>query len=189
MGNNRTIRSLSNHFLIATPQVNDPCFSSSIVYIFEHNEEGAMGVIINKPSPLKMEYLFKAIDKNTPKQFEESWLLLGGPMQIDRGFLIHTPVGNWQSSLLINDKIAVTTSKDIIESLFEQNILMKSLATIGYSAWTDGQLEAEFDKNSWIAIPANQHIMFDLPYHRRYQAALDSLGIKAHNIMADVGHA
>ncbi|QRN40828.1 MAG: YqgE/AlgH family protein [Neisseriaceae bacterium] len=189
MGENKITYSLSDHFLIATPQITDPYFSHSVVYIFEHNQNGAMGVIINKPSPLKMEHLFKAIEKETPKQFEESWLLLGGPVQIDRGFLIHTPVGNWQSSLLINDNIAVTTSKDIIESLFDEQSMMKSLATIGYSAWTEGQLESEMNENAWIAIPANQTIMFDLPYHQRYEAALGSLGIKAYDIMAGVGHA
>ncbi|MFH4354065.1 MAG: YqgE/AlgH family protein [Neisseriaceae bacterium] len=184
-----TFYSFKDHFLIATPQINDPYFTHSVIYLFEHSPSGAMGVIINKPSPLKMEHLFKAIEKETPKQFREAWLLLGGPIQVDRGFLIHTPVGNWQSSLSINGKIAVTTSKDIIEGLFEENSPIKSLATVGYSAWEEGQLEAELNENTWITIPVDQTIMFDLPYHQRYEAALNSLGIKAQNIMAGIGHA
>lgn len=110
-------------------------------------------------------------------------------MQIDRGFLVHTPIGNWESSLVVNNEVAVTTSRDIIESLLNNNSSIKSLATIGYSAWAAGQLEEELNNNDWIVTPADLSILFDMPYHQRYTAALKALGIKPHSLVAEIGHA
>ena len=185
----RSLHSLTHCFLIATSNVRDPYFHNSVVYLFDYNKKGSMGVIINKPSPLRMEHLFKAIDKESPAQFQDSWLLLGGPMQIDRGFLVHTPIGNWESSLVVNNEVAVTTSRDIIESLLNNNSSIKSLATIGYSAWAAGQLEEELNNNDWIVTPADLSILFDMPYHQRYTAALKASGIKPHSLVAEIGHA
>lgn len=182
--------SLCDHFLIAMPQLTDPFFGGSVVYLCEHTPDGAMGMVINKPSPVRMDQLFEAAEKPVPKRFAEQWVLMGGPVQIDRGFLVHSPVGNWQSSLLVNDDIAVTTSRDIIGGLSEaENEGIKTFATIGYSGWSAGQLEQELNDNHWLVVPANAEILFDLPYFRRYDAALQTLGIRAVNLASGVGHA
>ena len=188
---NKKIDNLTDYFLIAMPEMDDQFFAGSVVYICEHNDDGAMGVCINKPSPLTMNQFFEAINERTPLQYDETAVLLGGPMQVDRGFLIHTPVGSWESSLLVTDDIAFTTSRDIIENLAKNrdNDMNKTLATIGYSGWKKDQLEQELADNAWLVVPANQHIMFDVPVDERYQAALALLGVNAGQLVLGVGHA
>ena len=188
---NKKIDNLTDYFLIAMPEMDDQFFAGSVVYICEHNDEGAMGVCINKPSPLTMNQFFEAINERTPLQYDETAVLLGGPMQVDRGFLVHTPVGSWESSLLVTDDIAFTTSRDIIENLAKNrdNAMNKTLATIGYSGWKKDQLEQELADNAWLVVPANQHIMFDVPVDERYQAALALLGVNAGQLVQGVGHA
>lgn len=183
---------LTDHFLVASPSLQDGLFSRSVVYICAHNNQGALGVVINKPSPLKMEHLFRSIHKETPPMFADSWLLCGGPIHAMRSFMIHTPVGNWQSSFYVNDQIAVTTSPDIVESLSQQKTLpFKSLATLGCSGWAGGQLEEEITRNDWIITPAFSEIIFDLPLAERYDAALQSIapGIHSFNLASGIGHA
>ena len=188
---NKKIDNLTDYFLIAMPEMDNQFFAGSVVYICEHNDDGAMGVCINKPSPLTMNQFFEAINERTPLQYDETAVLLGGPMQVDRGFLIHTPVGSWESSLLVTDDIAFTTSRDIIENLAKNrdNDMNKTLATIGYSGWKKDQLEQELADNAWLVVPANQHIMFDVPVDERYQAALALLGVNAGQLVQGVGHA
>ena len=188
---NKKIDNLTDYFLIAMPEMDNQFFAGSVVYICEHYDDGAMGVCINKPSPLTMNQFFEAINERTPLQYDETAVLLGGPMQVDRGFLIHTPVGSWESSLLVTDDIAFTTSRDIIENLAKNrdNDLNKTLATIGYSGWKKDQLEQELADNAWLVVPANQHIMFDVPVDERYQAALALLGVNAGQLVQGVGHA
>ena len=188
---NKKIDNLTDYFLIAMPEMDDQFFAGSVVYICEHNDDGAMGVCINKPSPLTMNQFFEAINERTPLQYDETAVLLGGPMQVDRGFLVHTPVGSWESSLLVTDDIAFTTSRDIIENLAKNrdNDMNKTLATIGYSGWKKDQLEQELADNAWLVVPADQHIMFDVPVDERYQAALALLGVNAGQLVLGVGHA
>ena len=188
---NKKIDNLTDYFLIAMPEMDDQFFAGSVVYICEHNDEGAMGVCINKPSPLTMNQFFEAINERTPLQYDETAVLLGGPMQVDRGFLVHTPVGSWESSLLVTDDIAFTTSRDIIENLAKNrdNDMNKTLATIGYSGWKKDQLEQELADNAWLVVPADQHIMFDIPVGERYQAAMKLLGIDAGHLVQGAGHA
>ena len=188
---NKKIDNLTDYFLIAMPEMDDQFFAGSVVYICEHNDEGAMGVCINKPSPLTMNQFFEAINERTPLQYDETAVLLGGPMQVDRGFLVHTPVGSWESSLLVTDDIAFTTSRDIIENLAKNrdNDMNKTLATIGYSGWKKDQLEQELADNAWLVVPADQHIMFDIPVDERYHAAIKLLGIDAGHLVQGAGHA
>lgn len=181
---------LSHNFLIASPQLNDSFFAGAVVYLCEHNADGAMGVMINKPSPVRMAQLFEASDSPMPAQFAEKWVLIGGPAQIDRGFLLHSPADEWQSTLKISDDIALTTSRDLIEALqgdYGDNIRM--LATIGYCTWTAGQLEQEIADAGWLTVPADKEILFESPYFRRYDDALKKLGIRAVNLAGDIGHA
>lgn len=180
---------LTNHFLIAMPNLEDIFFAGSVVYVCEHNDDGAMGLVINKPSPLVMDQLFDAAKQPTPERFVNSQVLMGGPVQIDRGFLIHTPVGNWQSSLIVTDHIALTTSRDIVSAMHDEANVNRTLATIGYASWTKDQLETEISNNDWLVVEANENILFDCPVEGRYLAALDLLGIRPESLMLKAGHA
>lgn len=181
---------LSHHFLIAMPHLDDPFFGDSVVYICEHNDEGAMGVIINKPTPIGMDIIFFADAKKVPERFRDRFVMMGGPMQTDRGFVVHTPIGDWQSSLIINDDTAITTSRDILEHLGdEHDAVQEVLLSIGYSSWSNGQLEKELSENAWLTVPADHHILFHLPPEARHHAALAKLGIRPELLMAKGGNA
>lgn len=181
--------SLANHFLIAMPAMEDPFFKESVIYLCEHSADGAMGIIVNKPSPIMMDLLFDSTKTPTPERFHGQNVLMGGPVQVDRGFLVHTPAGSWESSLMVTDDIAITTSRDIIMGLTQENEVNKAVATIGYSSWSAGQLEQELANNSWISTPADMQILFDMPYKQRYKAALQLLNIDITNLSGLVGHA
>ncbi len=180
---------LTNHFLIAMPQLKDAFFADSVVLICEHTENGAMGVVLNKPSPVDMGVIFVSAGKKIPDRFHNQYVLLGGPLQPERGFVVHTPVGNWQHSLIVNDDMALTTSRDVIEAMSEENLVENALVTIGYSSWKAGQLEDEIAKNTWLVVPADNDIVFRLPLEERYQAAFDKLGIRREQLMGVMGHA
>lgn len=180
---------LTDHFLIASPSMEDMFFGGSVVYLCEHNEDGALGIIINKSSPVVMDLVFEAAGQETPERFKGEWVMMGGPVQIDRGFVVHTPIGSWQSSLAVNDKIAMTTSRDIIEKLSRTDAVEKAVVTIGYSSWDKGQLEQELAGNSWLTVAADERILFDLPYEERYEAALAKLGVSPQTLMGVAGHA
>ena len=126
---------LTDHFLIATPSLEDPFFGGSVVYMCRHDGDGALGLVINKPSPIPMDAVFSAIDKPVPEQFRSSLVMMGGPVQIDRGFVVHSPCGEWQSSIAINADTALTTSRDIIERLAENDAVGKAILTIGCASW------------------------------------------------------
>lgn len=179
---------LAEHFLIAMPSLRDPMFEHSVVLIGEHQESGAMGIVINKPSPVHMEVVFAAIGQNTPARFAGQYVMMGGPVQTERGFVLHTPVGNWESSLHINDELALTTSRDIIDGLAKDDEIDHALLTIGYSSWKKGQLEQEIAQNDWLVVPADQDILFHTPAEERYRAALNKLGVRLENLMR-AGHA
>ncbi len=180
---------LANHFLLAMPNLEDSLFSGSLIYICEHSESGAMGVIINKPSPVPMSVVFAAIGKDTPPRLKNQYVMMGGPMQTERGFVLHTPIGNWDSSLSITDTIALTTSRDIIEELHQNDEIQGVVLTIGYSSWSAGQLEKEIAQNSWLIVPADAHILFDTPPEDRYAAAFAKLGIRREHFTGVMGHA
>ncbi|WP_274571620.1 YqgE/AlgH family protein [Neisseria leonii] len=180
---------LSDHFLIAMPQVEDPFFGGSVVYMCRHDGDGAMGVVVNKPSPVMMELVFEAAASATPERFAGQSVMMGGPVQIDRGFVLHSPPGNWQSSLLVSDEVALTSSRDIIEQFTETGAVRQALVSIGYAAWQAGQLERELADNAWLTVAADREILFELPYGARYQAALDKLGVNAAFLMKRAGHA
>lgn len=180
---------LTNHFLIATPALEDPFFAGSVVYICRHDDDGAMGVIINKASPIPMEAVFSAAEKDVPDRFQNQPILMGGPVQIDRGFVVHTPRGAWQSSFPVGGDTALTTSRDIIERLAQNDAVEKAILTIGCSSWSAGQLEQELAQNSWLTVPADDAILFDIPLRKRHRAALSKLGIEPAALMQGAGHA
>ena len=181
---------LTDHFLIAMPAMDDPYFSKSLIYIAEHNDQGALGIIVNRPIDMNLGALFEKIDVpvessdlvNLPVYF-------GGPVQTDRGFVLHRPVGEWQSTLPINDNIGLTTSRDVLQSVARDGLPREIMVTLGYSGWGAGQLEHELAQNAWLTVRASPHILFDVPYEERLPSAMEILGIDFTNLAETAGHA
>lgn len=167
----------------------DPFFEGSLIYVCEHDDEGAVGIVVNKPSPITMDMIFAASDKNIPLQMLNEFVMIGGPVQLDRGYVLHTPVGNWQGSVKVSDNIALTHSRDIIDNFSKPGAVDKALISIGYCRWSKGQLERELAENAWMTVAADEHILFDLPYEQRYTAACEKLGVNPKMIFSGAGHA
>jgi putative transcriptional regulator len=181
---------LTHHFLIAMPAMEDPNFSRTLVYVAEHNDEGALGVVINRPIDLTIEGLFERVDiPIDASELAEQPVYFGGPVQTDRGFVLHRPVGEWQSSLRVNEEIALTSSKDILQSMGVSGEPGEVLITLGYSGWNAGQLEEELAQNAWLTVPAESQIIFSVPPEERLTAAMQLLGIDFTNLSDVAGHA
>lgn len=181
---------LSHHFLIAMPAMTDPYFAKSLTYVCEHNEQGAMGIVVNRPISLTLSELYAQINMPLkPAELEDVLVHFGGPVQTDRGFVLHEPNGEWQSTLYINDKVGLTTSKDILQAVGEGQGPRHLLVTLGYAGWEGGQLEQELSQNAWLSVPADERIMFDLPAEERLAAAMALLGIDFASLSEEAGHA
>ena len=181
---------LSNHFLIAMPSMLDPIFGGTVIYLCEHNERGALGMVINKPTDLTMSDLFERLNLKTEiAPFAEKPILFGGPVQDDRGFVLHSPLGSFSSMLKVTDDIAFTTSKDVLEAVASGAGPQRLLVSIGYSGWGAGQLEDEISRNGWLTVEADPSVIFDLPFNERYSAALKLLGFDPAKLASGVGHA
>jgi putative transcriptional regulator len=184
---------LANHFLIAMPSMQDPVFGGTVVYVCEHNENGVLGVVINKPTDMTMQVLFERIDlqvaEGLPEPMVHEPIMFGGPVQDDRGFVLHTPGARYSSSLTVTDDIAFTTSIDVLEAVARGNGPPRMLVSIGYSGWSPGQLEDEIGRNGWLTVGANADILFDLPIEQRYVAAMKLLGIDPLMLTSEAGHA
>jgi putative transcriptional regulator len=184
---------LANHFLIAMPSMNDPIFGGTVVYICEHNDKGVLGVVINKPTDMTMDVLFDRIDLKVtdslmPNVVDEP-IMFGGPVQDDRGFVLHTPGGRYSSSLSVTDDVAFTTSIDVLEAVANGTGPERMLVSIGYAGWSPGQLEEEIARNGWLTVGADAHVLFDLPIEERYTAAIKLLGIDPFMLASEAGHA
>ncbi len=149
-----------------------------------------MGIVVNRPISLTLSELFAQI--NMPlnqNELEDMLVHFGGPVQTDRGFVLHEPNGEWQSTLHINDKVGLTTSKDILQAVGEGVGPRHLLVTLGYAGWSEGQLEQELSQNAWLSVPADERIMFDLPAEERLSAAMSLLGINYATLSEEAGHA
>ncbi len=181
---------LTDHFLIAMPNMADSYFAKTLTYICEHNEEGALGVVVNQPIDMTLQALFEQIEiELQPEELRAFKVNYGGPVQMDRGFVLHQPVGEWQSTLAMNNNLGLTTSKDILHAVGRGEGPEKILITLGYAGWGPGQLELELAQNAWLTVKASSHVIFDLPYEERLQAAMDILGINPAFLSEDAGHA
>jgi putative transcriptional regulator len=180
----------TNHFLIAMPAMADPHFAHTLTYVCEHNQDGALGIVVNKPTDMTLSALFEQIDvplsdaelKATPVHF-------GGPVQVDRGFVLHRPLGNWQSTLAIDDEVGLTTSKDVLEAVARGEGPKDVIVSLGYAGWSAGQLEQEIAQNAWLTVAADPTVLFDTPVEARLPAAMRLLGIDFSRLSDDVGHA
>jgi putative transcriptional regulator len=186
----RDAMDLTHKFLIAMPAMADPNFSGSVVYICEHTDKGALGLVINRPTELTLEGLFDKIDlKLEIAPWKDAPVYFGGPVQTERGFVLHVPAGSYSSSLPVRDDIALTTSKDVLEAVAGGSGPAKLLVTLGYSGWGAGQLESELSANAWLTVDAQQSVIFDTPAQARQAAALRLLGIDPAQLSAQAGHA
>ena len=181
---------LTHHFLIAMPSMADPYFAKSLTYVCEHNDQGALGVVVNRPIDMTLQALFERLSLTLKhKDLSDAPIYFGGPVQTDRGFVLHEPAGNWQSTLRVRDAIGLTTSKDILEAVGRGEGPDKLLVTLGYAGWSAGQLEHELGQNAWLTVEAKDAIIFDLPSEERLPAAMELLGVDYARLADSAGHA
>ena len=192
---------LTHHFLIAMPGLMDESFSRSVVYMCEHSDRGALGLIINKPSSLQMLDLFEKVELNLGRtDLIGIPVFQGGPVHTERGFVLHEPLSDatqasnssesaYASTLSIPGGLEMTTSKDVLEALSTGAGPKRVLITLGYSAWAQGQLESELAENSWLTVQADPQVIFDTPIEQRYDRALALLGLQAWMLSPQAGHA
>jgi len=181
---------LTHHFLIAMPNMVDPYFAKSLTYICEHNEQGALGVVVNRPIDLSLQALFERINLElVPHELHDLLVYFGGPVQTDRGFVLHQPVGEWHSTLKVRESLGLTTSKDILEAVGRGGGPARMLVTLGYSGWAAGQLEHELGQNAWLTVEAGEQIIFDLPAEEKLPAAMELLGVDFASLSEETGHA
>jgi putative transcriptional regulator len=183
---------LTDHFLIAMPTMVDPIFGGTVIYLCEHNANGALGVVINKPTDMTMEVLFERIDLKleiAPEAPPPNPVMFGGPVQVERGFVLHSPVQEFSSTLKVGAEVALTTSKDVLEAAAHGDGPPRMLVSLGCSGWSAGQLEEELGRNGWLTVPADPAIIFELPVEERFNAALRLLGIDPIMLTAESGHA
>ncbi len=181
---------LTNHFLIAMPGMADPYFSKTLTLICEHSEKGAIGLVVNKPIDVTLGNLFEQVNI----QLDDEALLLesvhfGGPVLVDRGFVLHQPLDDWSSTLKIDEDTGLTTSKDILEAMAVGKGPSRVMVTLGYAGWAPGQLEDEIKRNGWLIVPAQPRLIFDLPAEERLTAAMGLLGLNYGNLSDVAGHA
>ena len=181
---------LTHHFLIAMPAMQEGVFAGTLTYICEHNENGALGIVVNRPISLTLGEMFDQV--NIPLHqpaLAKMPVYFGGPVQTERGFVLHDMSKNWESTLRINDKLALTTSRDILEAIGAGQGPRNMIVTLGYAGWDQGQLEHEITENTWLTVPASEHILFDLTAEERLSAAMTLLGVSYATLMEDAGHA
>lgn len=185
----------TGHLLIAMPNLTDPYFSKSVTFICTHNQDGAMGIVINRPTDMTYSMLFEKV--NLPLEnplLSNRSILYGGPVQIERGFVLHEPAGEWDSSITIADGIALTTSKDILSAVAHGTGPEKLLISLGYAGWVSGQLEQEMAQNAWLSvkpedIPTLKKIVFETRHDEQLSAAMALLGFDPSMLSDIAGHA
>ena len=181
---------LTHHFLIAMPNMADPYFSKTLTYVCEHNDQGALGIVVNRPIDMTLQALFERLSLSLKDPARaDAPIYFGGPVQTDRGFVLHEPAGNWQSTLRVRGAIGLTTSKDILEAVGRGEGPERMLVTLGYAGWSPGQLEHELSQNAWLTVEAKDAILFDMPPDERLPAAMQLLGIDYARLADQAGHA
>lgn len=199
MSNDSASTNFTNHFLIAMPGLADEIFSKSVVYLCEHSERGALGLVINKPSDINLDKLFEKVDLHLGRaDLRGQPVFQGGPVQTERGFVLHESVQPpvepasdplYTSTMVIPGGLEMTTSRDVLEALSTGAGPRRVLISLGYAAWGEGQLESEIGENAWLTVNADQAVIFDTPVAQRYDKALSLLGLQAWMLSPDAGHA
>jgi putative transcriptional regulator len=180
---------LNNQFIIAMPSLADPNFFHTVTFLCQHNEEGALGIVINRPAEMKLGEIFKQMNiPVTSLGAAETPVFSGGPVQQERGFVLHTNGGDWDATMAVSESISLTTSRDVIEAIAAGKGPKQYLVALGYAGWGEGQLEQEILANAWLNTPYTQHILFDTPVNMRWQAAAEQIGIDINQLTTQAGH-
>jgi putative transcriptional regulator len=181
---------LTNQFLIAMPAMTDANFAQTVTFIWEHNEDGALGIIINRPLQMRLADVFEQLRMPShASPLGHQPVMQGGPVQTDRGFVVHHAGGAWEHTRQVSSRIQVTTSPDILSAMASGFGPETALVALGYAGWSAGQLESELIQNAWLTVPCDERILFDTPYDQRWRAAGRLLGIDLATISPHVGHA
>ncbi|MEQ1637266.1 MAG: YqgE/AlgH family protein [Methylococcales bacterium] len=181
---------LNNQFLIAMPNLADPGFFHTVTYLCQHNTEGALGIMINRPAGMKLGDIYKQMGiPVTAIETLDVDIFSGGPVQQERGFVIHDAGGEWDSSILISEGIALTTSRDVLEAIANGTGPKHYLVALGYAGWGAGQLEQEFVSNAWLTAPCATDILFTTPFTQRWNLAAKQLGVDINLLTMHAGHA
>lgn len=186
---------LTHHFLIAMPGLDDEAFAKSVIYMCEHSERGALGLVINKPSDITLKSLFDKVELPLHRSdLVQAPVFQGGPVQTERGFVLHESMmpgheSVYASTMTIPGGLEMTTSKDVLEALSTGAGPRKVFVSLGYSAWGEGQLESEISDNSWLTVAADLAVIFDTPVAQRYDKALMLLGLQSWMLSPEAGHA
>ncbi|MFZ2168694.1 MAG: YqgE/AlgH family protein [Methylococcaceae bacterium] len=180
---------LNNQFIIAMPNLADPNFFHTVTYLCQHNEEGALGIVINRSTEMKLGEIFKQMNIHvTSLNAAEAPVFSGGPVQQERGFVLHPTGGNWDATMLVSESISLTTSRDVIEAIAMGKGPDQYLVALGYAGWGVGQLEQEILNNAWLNTPYGKHVLFDTPIDLRWQAAAGQIGIDINQLTTAAGH-
>ena len=183
-------RYLTNHFLIAMPSLLDPNFSRGVTFICQHSKDGAMGIIINRAAPLTLGDVLAQMDITTGlEEVASAPVYFGGPVQPERGFVLHDAGGRWDSSFEISETLAVTTSRDILAAMAEGKGPKRAIIALGYAGWSEGQLEQEVRDNAWLTVAASPQLIFETPLDERWSAAAALVGIDMSLMSDQAGHA
>lgn len=181
---------LKNHFLIAMPSLSDTFFHRSVVYLCEHDENGAMGLIINRPTQIMLDELLAHIDiDNTSMANKEMPVLFGGPVHKSQGMVLHDSAQDWDSTLQLTESLYLTTSPDILNQIGQGRGPKNKLITLGYAGWDAGQLEQEITENSWLTVESSTELLFNTPTNDRWNSAAALLGVDINLLSSNVGHA
>ncbi|OEY65853.1 YqgE/AlgH family protein [Marinobacter sp. X15-166B] len=179
--------SLRDHFLIASPYLADPRFHGTVIYLCEHSADGALGLVLNRPLDIPLGEILEQLDLAGGELDEP--VMEGGPVQPQRGFVLHSPGTRWQHSVSVSEQVALTTSRDILEAIGQGQGPDSYLVALGYSGWGEGQLESELASNSWLVCRADAEILFSTAWQDRYAAVLDLMGIDLAQLSESIGHA
>lgn len=184
-----SLMSLANQLLIAVPSLTESEFNHSVIYVCEHHTAGTVGLMINRPMPYSLNLVFDQLHlESKSDEKKRPPLLFGGPLQKERGFVIHRPFGEWRSSLSLNDDVTITTSNDIIRAIAEDSGPKDLLVVLGFVSWDQHQLEQEVINNSWLVCPFTPEILYDVPFKDRWNEAGLAMGVNMKRLTSNVGH-
>lgn len=182
--------SLTNHLLIAMPRLNDPNFSQTVALICEHTDKGALGIVLNKPLPMKLSDVLSQMKlEPSTELIAEQPVLRGGPVHTDRGFVLHRPGGEWDHTHKVSDSIQVTTSRDVLAAMARGEGPSDAFIALGYAGWDSGQLERELKENAWVSMPVDARVVFELPFEERWAGAWRLMGVDVDRLSPEAGHA
>lgn len=185
-----TATNFANQFLIAMPNLADPNFFQSVTLVCDHNDDGALGIVINHLTDIALGDLLEQMSVQCAlDEINQFPVFNGGPVQTERGFILHEPLGDWDSTLRISDELGLTTSSDILAQIAEDQGPERALIALGYAGWGPGQLEQEMADNAWLTVPVDLDILFELSPERRWRAAAEKLGIDLDLLSGSAGHA